>query len=394
MSLMHVISLLFIGVIVFIIDKKKENFPVPMVLVLIGIGLSFFTFFSSAEPSKELIHDWFLPAVLFTAAYQFNIKWLKENGWLVVALSTVALMASVLMLGTAIHWIGFASLPFTAALLIASILAPIDSVSVISVQQESDKDQKVVEVVEGESMASDGTSVVLFAAASTLYFAQEEFHLLSFSLDFFLVAGGGLAIGIALGWIFSKALHLISHHHYQVMLSIILAYTSFTAAEHFQLAGLLATIASGLTLSWQLDRSPRNKEYRGYMDGFWEVLEPAILSLIFLLIGIEFLNHFNWNDSFAILSIFLLTLLIRLLMITATIGLLPKWRSHFNKRELLLTTLSGIKGTVSVSLLLGLVAQQNSHIDSILSLAFGVVILSIVVQSLLIYPLSTHVGKS
>src|SRR5690606_10896888 len=122
--------------------------------------------------------------------------------------------------------------------------------------------------------------------------------------------------------------------------------------------------------------------------------EPAILSLIFLLIGIEFLNHFNWNDSFAILSIFLLTLLIRLLMITATIGLLPKWRSHFNKRELLLTTLSGIKGTVSVSLLLGLVAQQNSHIDSILSLAFGVVILSSVVQSLLIYPLSTHVGKS
>lgn len=393
MDLIQVISLLFIGFIVFTIDKKKENLPVPMVLVLTGILLSFSPFFSTIEPSKELIHDWFLPAVLFTAAYQFNSNWLKENAWLIAFISTMGLMASVLILGASIHFIGLAALPFTAALLISSILSPIDSASVIPIQQETEKDQQAEKVVEGESMASDGTSIVLFTAASTLFFAQEQFQFFSFAGTFFLKTGGGILIGLLLGWLFSKVLHLLSHHHYQVMLSIILAYASFYIAEHFHLAGLLATIVAGLTLSRKLDRSTRKDEYRSYLDGFWEVLEPAILSLIFLSIGIEFLDHIDWSDFLSIVIIFLLTLLIRLCMLTLTIKSIPTWRKRFNWKELILITLSGIKGTVSVALLLGLTASQNSHIDSILSLAFGVVILSIVLQSICIYPLSKYAAR-
>lgn len=394
MELIQVIALLFIGFLIFTINKKQENFPIPMVLVVIGIALSYFTFFSSIAPTKELIHDWFLPALLFTSAYQFKIKWLKENAWLIAFISTFGVMTGALLLGSSIFWLGLAALPFTAALLIASILTPIDSVSVISIQRETDKDIKVEEVVEGESLASDGTSIVIFSAAAAMFLMQGEFHIISFIGDFFLKAGGGILIGIIMGWLFSKALHLIHHHHYQVMLSIILAYSSFYIAEHFHMASLLAAITAGLTLSWALNNSHREKEYRGYLDGFWEVLEPAILSLIFLLIGIEFLDHIHWSDSFSIAIIFLLTLFVRFIMVLAITKIVPEKRRKFKWGELLLITMSGIKGSVSVALLLGLAASGADNIEPILSLTFGTVILSIVIQSIVIYPLSKKMADT
>ncbi|HSI67891.1 MAG TPA: sodium:proton antiporter [Planococcus sp. (in: firmicutes)] len=394
MELSHIILLLLIGFLVFTIDKKQNNFPVPMVLVLVGIGLSFFAFFAGVEPSEQLIHDWFLPAVLFTAAYQFNINWLKKNAGIIAVIGTIGIIIGVLLLGSSIYLLGLASLTFTGALLIASILTPIDSVSVISIQQEADQDDKVKEVVEGESLASDGTSIVIFGIVSAMFMGHEDFQFSSFLSDFFIKAGGGALIGFLLSWIFMKVLHVVKHHHYQVMLSLILAYSSFQIAEYFHLAGLLAVISAGLTLSWELDRSDPEKEYRRFLDGFWEVIEPAILSLIFLMIGIEFLSHLNLEDVWSILIVFTLTLIIRFIMVTVLTTINPKWRRKFNWAELALLTVSGIKGTVSVALLLSLASGETREIETILSIAFGVVILSIVLQSLAIYPLSKRMSQN
>lgn len=394
MELLHVIILLFTGFLVFALDKKKKRFPVPMVLVLIGICLSLLPFFSGTMASKELIHDWFLPAVLFTAAYQFDVKHLKKNKWFIIVLSTVGLIAGVFLLASSIHAIGLVSLSFGGALLIAALLMPIDSVTVISVQQKSGQDKQIEELVEGESLASDGTSIALFTAASALFFSGQAIHPFAFMGDFFLQVLGGAAIGLALGWLFSKAIHLLHDRHYQVMLSIVLAYASFYFAEHLHLASLLAVITAGLTLSYELEKSdePLEQAYRSRLDGFWEVVEPALVALIFLLIGLEFLTFSQWQQWPTIITVFLLTLLVRFILLAAAAKAVPNWRRRFQWSELLLITVSGIKGTVAVSLLLGLAAQEAQGLEHILSIAFGTVILSIVLQSLLIYPLSKWVA--
>lgn len=393
MGLSHVIILLFIGFIVFAFDKKQQRFPVPMVLVLIGIALSLVPFFSGTMASKELIHDWFLPAILFTAAYRFNVGHLKKNKWLILLLSTVGLIVGVFFLASSIYALGIVSLTFSGALLLAALLMPIDSVSVISIQQESDQDKQVEELVEGESLASDGTSIALFTAASALYLSGKTMHPVAFLSDFSLQVLGGVLIGAILGWLFAKAIHYLHDRHYQVMLSLVLAYASFYIAEHFHLASLLAVITAGLTLSYELDRTEEELEqaYRSRLDGFWEVVEPALLALVFLLIGLEFLEFIEWEHWPAILAVFFLTLLVRFLMLSAAAKTVPAWRHRFLWGELLLITISGIKGTVAVSLLLGLAAEQAEGLETILSIAFGTVILSIVLQSLLVYPLSKRV---
>lgn len=54
-------------------------------------------------------------------------------------------------------------------------------------------------------------------------------------------------------------------------------------------------------------------------------------------------------------------------------------------------TWAGIKGTMSVALLLMFKDQYANQADMIISLAIGAIIISMVVQSLSIYPLSKGV---
>jgi monovalent cation:H+ antiporter, CPA1 family len=393
MGYTHIFILLCIGYIVFTIDKKQKNFPVPMVLLLIGIGLSFTPYFSPMNITKDMIFNVFLPALLFISAYQFKIGGLKKNSGVIIVLSTLGLILTVLILGTAIHLVGLVSLSFIGALLIAAILTPTDPVSVVAILKESSDNPKIADVVEGESMMNDGTSVVLFTVISHLYLSNEKFELFPALWDFLLVSSGGVLIGIVFGWMVGKIYHLTHHRQYQVMLSIVLAYGSFYLAEHMGVSGVLASVSSGVMLSWKLETTKNEEDYRSYLDAFWEVVEPSILSILFLLIGIEFMKHIDFQNIGFIFIIFGLSLIVRFVVLAGIFKLFRKWRKEFLWDDISLITWSGIKGTMSVALLLGLASESSGQADTILSLTYGAIVLSLIIQSPLVYPLSRWFSK-
>jgi CPA1 family monovalent cation:H+ antiporter len=171
MTVTHIILLLFIGYLVFSIDKKQDDFPVPAILVLIGMGLSLVTYFSNIEVTEVIIYNIFIPPLLFISAYQFPIEGFLKNRKLILGLATVGLLLMVLLLGGAIYGISllFFSLPLTAALLLASILTPTDPVSVVSIIKQATGDEDLAYTVEGESMLNDGTSVVVVTSLLALH---------------------------------------------------------------------------------------------------------------------------------------------------------------------------------------------------------------------------------
>ncbi|MGD6802828.1 cation:proton antiporter [Rossellomorea aquimaris] len=393
MGYIHVFLLLFIGYVVFTIDKKQKNFPVPMVLLLVGIGLSFTPFFSSVAITRDMIFNVFLPALLFISAYQFKTAGLRKNIGVISVLSTLGLVLTVFILGVSIYFVGLVSLSFMGALLIASILTPTDPVSVVSILKKSSNSPKIADVVEGESMLNDGTSVVLFTVIAHLYISGEQFQLTSALGDFLLVSAGGLIIGMVFGWIASKVLHFTHHRQYQVMLSIVLAYGSFYLAEHLGVSGVLASVSAGAMLSWKLDTTNKEEDLRNYLDSFWEVIEPSILSILFLLIGIEFMKHFDFQNIGFIFIIFGLSLIVRFIVLAGILKMFRLWRQEFLWDDISLITWSGIKGTMSVALLLGLAAEKAGQTDTILSLTYGAIVLSLLIQSPLVYPLSRWFSK-
>ncbi|WP_270182957.1 cation:proton antiporter [Alkalihalobacillus sp. CinArs1] len=386
----HILILLFIGYLVYTIDTKQKNFPAPLVLLLIGISLSFIPFFQSVHITKEILFEWFLPALLFISAYQFPFDHFRKHAGIISMLSTLGIIVSAVLLGGTIFLLSdpFFSFSFLGALLVASILTPTDPVSVVSILKKTSKDPKIADVVEGESMVNDGTSIVLFSVFAGMLLQGRTFSVSSFIYDFILVSIGGVAIGAIFSYLVCRAIRLTHHRQYQVMLSIVLAYGSFYAAEALEVSGVLAVVAAGVVLSYELDRLIKESHYREYLNSFWEVVEPSILALIFLLIGIETTNYLALNHWLFITLVFLASIIIRFLVLTSIIKMFKAWRSEFDWKDISLVTWSGIRGTMSVALLLSLEVDNASIDHDILSITFGAVLLSLIIQSMTIYPLS------
>ncbi|MBA2176015.1 sodium:proton antiporter [Halobacillus locisalis] len=390
MSITQGIVLLFIGFLIFTLDKKQENIPVPTVLVFIGIGLSFIPYFSSIEVTEHMIYNVFLPPLLFVSAYRFSPAQLKKNIGIILFLATAGLVVTIGALGGLVYLISgpFLSISFLGALLLAAILTPTDPVSVVSILKTTTNNEEIADVVEGESLLNDGTSIVVFTFLLELYTTQQEFSLSSFLGEFAFVFAGGILLGITCGWLVSKGVHYTHNKEYQVMLSIVMAYGLFHLAEAAGVSGVLATVAGGLMLSFEYGRTNKEEHFKEALDGFWGVVEISALSLLFLLIGIaasSYLQTSIWGFAFLVFG---LSIVVRVLVVSGTSSLFPSWRKHMSWRESIIISWSGLKGTMSVFLILRFQIEQAGGSSLFLSLAFATVLISLVIQSLGIYPLS------
>ncbi|MFO8069142.1 MAG: cation:proton antiporter [Alkalibacterium sp.] len=392
----QLLVLLFVSIVVYTIDVNKNFFPVPVVLVLVGMGLSFLPLFSHFSVSRDILYQIFIPGLLFVSAYQFSTHALKKNAGLILILSTVGMMATVLLLGTGIYWVTSFFEPFAwnVSLLLAAILVPTDPVSVITILKNSTGAEEIADIVEGESMVNDGTSIVIFTILLSMVQSGDAFSPLHFLENFAYVSLGGIGIGLIFGWILSQAIHITAQHEYQVMLSVLIAYGGFVLAELFDASGVLATVVSGILLSFAFSKKDeKEEEFRRYLGGFWNVVNPTLSSILFLFIGIQFVPYIqfqNWTLWLPAFIFFILSILARFLVLGSTLLIVPKWKKKFSHffSVLFLLSWSGIKGSMSVVLLLWTESTTVGQNTFLISVAFVTTFLSFVFQSIGIYPLS------
>ncbi|WP_175614483.1 cation:proton antiporter [Piscibacillus halophilus] len=389
MTTYHIIFFILVGTIIFAIDQKREYFPLPIILLLVGVALSYVPFFEQVLLTEKMIMHGFLPALLFISAYQLPLKDLKKYYGTFIALSTIGMLLTAFLLAVLIYTtVGISlSIGFVGALLIASILTPTDPVSTVNILKTSTKRDELADVVEGESLLNDGTSIVLFTVVAGIFSNQKSFHIGSFISEFLWVSIGGVLVGLIFGYILSKVIFWLNHREYQVMVSIVLAYGSFLVAEHIGVSGVLATVTSGLILSYEIDITSQ-KRRPDYLNGFWENINPIVLSILFIVMGLEATDLLKISDFWAMFVIFILSLLAREAILLIMFKLLPNLHNHFKTKDVHLMTWCGIKGTMSIVLLLMFKDQYSGHEDSIISLTIGAIMLSMVIQSLTIYPLS------
>ena len=223
MTILHqLLILLLVSIVVRMIDIKQKYFPVPVVLALLGIGLSFLPIFSDFSVASDVLYEVFIPGLLFVSAYQFSAKAFKTNAPVIITLATIGMLATVFILGFCIYHVAALIHPlnWNISLLLAAILVPTDPVSVVNILKQSSGVDEIADVVEGESMLNDGTSIVMFTIVLSMAETGGGFSILHFLQEFSLVSAGGVGVGLVTGWILSKLLRFTSHPDYLVMLSI------------------------------------------------------------------------------------------------------------------------------------------------------------------------------
>ena len=330
----------------------------------------------------------FLPALLFEGSLKLQFRQLRENALPILLLATVGVLAATLITGFAAHWL--LGLPLLVALVFGAITAATDPISVLSIFREMAVPKRLSTIVEGESLFNDGTAAVLFGIL-VAGVGSEFVGITAGVRNFVIEVVGGVAVGVTLGYVFSKLTQKIDEPAIEITLTTVLAYSSYLAAQALHVSGVIGTVAAGLTvgnLGTRFSMSPRT---RIAVWSFWEYLSFIVNSLVFLLIGLQVRVGTLLRDWRATLLAIAAVVLGRALSVYGLVPISNYFGRNMSFRWQHIMVAGGIRGALALALALSL-ARDFPFREQILAMTFGVVAFTIIVQGLAIKPLLRILG--
>lgn len=367
-----VLELLLI-VSVVAIAVRRFRIPYTVALVLAGLGLSFRSPLG-IELTPELILSLFIPPLIFDAAFHLDLSRLRENLSTIIILAIPGVIMSMLLVGGIVHF--GAGLSLGASLVFGALIAATDPVSVVAIFRQLGAPKRLEILLEGESLFNDGTAIVIFNLAVAAV-VTGQFSLVDGVLDFGRVAGGGLVIGITLGYMALLLIRRIDDHLIETTLTTVLAFGTYLVAEEFHFSGVLAVVAAGL-VNGNIQPEGMSPTTRIVVVNFWEYVAFLTNSAVFLLIGLDMEVPALVNNWQPILWAIFAVLLARGLGIYGLSRLgreMPvEWRH--------VLFWGGLRGAIALALALSLPFALGEERRTVVIMTFGVVLFTLVIQGL------------
>ncbi len=287
--LIMLLSVAFSGFLIRMVPKK---FPVPLPLIQIGLGAvmtSFTTFEVVLEP--HIFFLLFLPPLLFLDGWRIPKQGLFRDKGIILELSLGLVILTVLGMGLFIHWM-IPSMPYAVAFALAAVISPTDPVAVASIASKGGLPKRIMHILEGESLLNDASGLVClrFAIAAAL---TGVFSLPSAVLTFLWLAIGGIGIGIGVTWGITKMKNWVALRYgeetgTQILVSLLIPFGAYMAAEHFHCSGILAAVAAGITMSYAEATGQTLAVTRVRRNAVWDTVQFTANGIIFILLGQQF----------------------------------------------------------------------------------------------------------
>jgi Na+/H+ antiporter len=383
---------LLVAVVVLGSVARVLSIPYPIVLVVGGLVMGFIPGLPEAELAPELVLVIFLPPLLYSAAFFADLRELKRNarpisllaiGLVLVTMCTVAVVAHALVDG----------MSWGAAFTLGAIVAPTDPVAATAVARRLNVPRRLVNVIEGESLVNDGTALVAYRVAAAAAVGG-TFSLLDASVEFVLGAIGGIAIGLAVGWVISEIRRRIDDVPIEVTISLLSGYAGYLPAEAIHASGVLAAVTVGIVLGWRAPQiSTASMRLTGY--AIWEILVFLLNALLFVLIGLQLpmiLDGLAGESTATLLAqaaaVSLAVILTRIAWMNTVVYVVraldrrPSQRARRTDwRFRMIGAWAGMRGSVSLAAALALEPGFPNR-DIVLFLTFSVIFVTLVLQGL------------
>lgn len=393
-TLIAYLELLAIACAVGIVAKRFAHVPYTIALTLVGLAIAAFRLgpdIHSIGFEKETIFFLLLPPLLFQGAFHMQLNRLRRLLPSVLALATLGVVASTLLIGAIVHWTGvFDSLKI--AMLFGALICTTDPVSVLAIFRQADVPADLKYLIEGESLFNDGTGVVIFLIVLASVTSGEPFQLGHALVEFVKVSIGGVALGAGVGlaaWLVLRRLH---DHLLENAICLIACYGSFCLAEKFHLSGVISTVCAGLALGNYGRTLAMSEKTIQTVETFFESIDFLINSLLFIFIGLELqdisgaeLREHAGGIAIAIAAVLAARAATVYPIFAATRrmtgGQPMKW-AH-------VVYWGGLRGSIPIALLLGIwkMEELGANGKPLLVIGFSVVCFSLIVQGLTMKPL-------
>ncbi|MDP4623300.1 MAG: sodium:proton antiporter [Hydrogenophaga sp.] len=344
---------------------------------------------------SDVLMQGMLSLLLFAGALHVDLSALRQYRWQIGVLAVVGTVLSTAVVGLAMWWVlpwlGI-TIPLIYCLLFGALISPTDPIAVMGILKSSNAPKNLELVITGESLFNDGVGVVIFSlllgvlASGEVPTWQQGAQLLA------LEAGGGLLLGLVLGYITFRLLRSIDQYQVEVLITLAAVMGGYTLATHLHVSGPLAMVVAGLMIGNQGRALAMSDTTRHHLDLFWELLDEILNAVLFVLIGMEVaVIHFAQDLFMAAVVTILITLLARWLTVGLPVKLL---RSAFKlpKGAGFMLTWGGLRGGISVALVLSLPAGPSREV--LLALTYCVVVWSILGQGLTISRVAKRVVQT
>jgi len=386
---LNIFGLFIIATIVSMIGRFIR-IPYTIALVLCGLLLGLLGLMPDVRLDHQLLFLIFLPPILFDAGINIDLKMLKKQWLSITVFALLGTIVSTLLVGGAVHY--FLSVPLLTALLFGAIIAPTDPISVLSIFKDLNTNKNLSNLIEAESLFNDGIAVVLYIVISNLL--TDQGVTLSTGIIIFLkTLIGGALVGLLIGAVASRITREFDDHLVEIMLTTVVAFGAYLAAENFHVSGVFAVIVAGLVVgNYGMSRgmSPLTQTA---VSSFWEYIAFAVNSIVFILIGLE---ESHLTTGFTLLPVVVAIAAVLCSRAVAIYGLSEllnimgqaiswPWRH--------IQVWSGLRGALSMAMVLGL-DPALPYRGLLIKMTFAVVLFSLIVQGLSIKPLLRYLGLS
>jgi CPA1 family monovalent cation:H+ antiporter len=386
--------LLFVVATAVAIAVQRLAVPYTVALVLTGIALGLLHVFEAPHLTKALLFSVFLPGLLFEAAFYIEFKQFWRNRLTIHSLALPGVVAAIALTAVILTPVANRLLvqgfTWKHALVFGAIISATDPIAVVAIFKSLGVPKRLSVLLEGESLLNDGTAIVFFTLSVALV-TGTVVTAGGLAIDFVKIVGIGALIGTAIGMAVSQVIRQVDDPMIEITLTTIAAYGSFLTAEHFHYSGVIATVSAGMLCGNYGARVGMSPSARIAVETFWEYIAFALNSIIFLLIGLEV----NFQTLLAAWQAILVAYLVvtggRALIIFGASSLLRRTRERIPWAWSVILTWGGLRGALPMVLVLSL-PKAFPHRELLVSMTFGVVILSILVHGLTMSPLLRWLG--
>ncbi len=392
----EIVVILGVAIAVTAAVANRIRIAPPVLLLLIGGVLGFVPAFAAVHLPAAAVLLLFLPALLYWDSLTTSFREIRNNFRGIMLMGTVLVVVTAAGVATLLHLL---DMPWGPAWVLGAAIAPTDATAVSALTRMLPR--RNVTVLRAESLVNDGTALVVYGIAVAVTAGEQHLTVLNVSGMLLLSYLGAIAAGLLTAWIGMQLLRLTTTPIIENLLTMLVPFVAFLAADAVHASGVLAVVVAGIVVSQvapKLDQAQTRQQVRA----FWSLTTYLLNASLFVLVGIEAndaarrLPGIEMLRGLAVVgAVSLVLVLLRFAFINTAVGAI--WlvvrrtggRVREGRRDRLISGFTGFRGAVSLAAALAVPATTVSGApfpdrDLIVFITAGVVIVTVVVQALIL----------
>ncbi|AGT05402.1 putative secondary Na+/H+ antiporter, monovalent cation:proton antiporter-1 (CPA1) family [Corynebacterium glutamicum MB001] len=283
MTILFMLITLLLATVIVVAIGDKTGLPWPALMTIVAAGGALLPFLPEFTIPADLMLPIFIPPLLWALA--------RKSSWAVIRsqMSTIITMSVLLVFVTIAALTGASMLllpgiGLAGAIMLAAAIAPPDPVAVDAVAEPAGIPKRITTTLQTEGLFNDAASIVAFHVALAALVAGEDLSWSTGVLEFLWSCLAAVILGLVIGRAAAWFTDHVSSVEARNAFTWVLPFAIYVVAEEIGGSGVIAIVIAAVEMN---SRASIGAEDRLTGSAFWGTIEVLFTGVAFGLIGLN-----------------------------------------------------------------------------------------------------------